>query len=186
MKIGTFIRNGSISAAALLAASCGQQVSTEAVSEADKNEIGSTLNNKEDVDVSQIPDGVIQVAIAARPDLKITGAEREEKNGVVYFDVAGITASGDEIELDIVQDGDHWRVVEIQRDIKFEDVPQPVRDALIANAPGITPDRIIESDQTDGVIIYEFFTRDEAGEETKYEVKYTKGEAVFLTNEWAH
>jgi hypothetical protein len=74
----------------------------------------------------------------------------------------------------------------VQRDIDLSQTPEPVREALNANAPGVAPDRVIESDQMDGVIIYEFFTRNADGEETKYEVKFAGGEAEFLTEEWVH
>jgi hypothetical protein len=85
-----------------------------------------------------------------------------------------------------MRDGDVWRVVEIQRDISMDQAPEPVRAALLAAAPGVEPARIIESDQGDGVIIYEFYTRDAAGEEQKYEVKFDGATAEFLAEEWAH
>ena len=128
----------------------------------------------------------MDAARAARPDVAFAEAERELRTGVVYFDVGGENDAGEEIELDIMQDGDGWKVVEIQRDITFAQTPTPVRDALEAQVPGAAPDRIIESDQTDGVVIYEFFIRGDDGAETKFEVKYAGGEAEFLTEEWAH
>ena len=149
-------------------------------------EIGASLNSKSDVGIADLPVGVLPAARAVRPDITFTQAEREVRNGVIYFDVGGVDANSQEIELDIMQDGDGWRVVEVQRDIDLSQTPAPAREALNANAPGVTPDRIIESDQTDGVVIYEFFTRDPDGKETKYEVKFAAGEAEFLSEEWVH
>ena len=149
-------------------------------------EVGATLNDKSGVAIAEVPEAVLAAARAARPDLTFSEAEREVRNGIVYFDVEGTTAAGDEIELDIMQDGAGWRVVEIQRDIGAGDLPDAVRTVLFENAPGIVPARIIESDQGDGIIIYEVFTRSASGEERKYEVKYDGITAEYLTEEWAH
>ncbi len=152
----------------------------------DKTEIGASLTNKIVVAIAELPDGVMQAAWETRPDTNFNSAEKEIRRGITYFDVGGIDENGDEIELDIMESGEGWRVVEIQRDISLAKTPEPVLSALAAHAPDIVPARIIESDQNDGVIIYEFFTRDENGAETKYEVKYEDNKAEFLTEEWAH
>lgn len=149
-------------------------------------EVGSSLSDKADVEIGDVPDGVLDAARAVRPSVAFVEAEYEKKNGVEYYEVAGLNEEGVEIELDIMRDGDVWRVVEIQRDISMDQAPEPVRAALLAAAPGVEPARIIESDQGDGVIIYEFYTRDAAGEEQKYEVKFDGATAEFLAEEWAH
>jgi hypothetical protein len=178
-----------LSSAALATASCtGQQPTDETASASDegKSEIGASLNEKSDVDIADLPPAVLDAAHAVRPNIEFTEAEKEVRNGVTYYDVGGLDESGEEIELDIMQDGDGWRVVEVQRDISFNETPEPAKAALLAKAPGISPARIIESDQTDGVIIYEFYTRNADGAEAKYEVKLENGEAEFLTEEWVH
>ena len=149
-------------------------------------EIGASLTKKVDVAIEDVPPAVLEAARERRPDLEFTAAEREQRGGRVYYDVEGVSPDSAEIELDIMQDGDGWKVVEIQRDIEFEEAPEPVRAALAQKAPGVVPDRIIESDQGDGVIIYEFFDRAPDGAESKYEVKFDGYTAVFLTEEWAH
>jgi uncharacterized membrane protein YkoI len=181
IKIAAVVFSG----AALLAAGCAKSTDDSQQASGDA-EIGSSLNDKSDVAVSELPEGVLQAARAVRPNITYTEAERETRNGLTYYDVGGVDADGNEIELDIMQDDDGWRVVEVQRDIDLSQTPEPVREALNANAPGVAPDRVIESDQMDGVIIYEFFTRNADGEETKYEVKFAGGEAEFLTEEWVH
>ena len=172
-------------AAAGLISACGAP-ETEINTQNNQPEIGASLNEKAEVAIADLPDGVLSTAQAVRPNVNFTEAEREVRNGVIYFDVGGEDENGDEIELDIMQDGDGWTVVEIQRDITLAQTPMSVRETLEENAPGVVPARIIESDQTDGVIIYEFFTRADDGTETKYEVKFENGEAEFLIEEWVH
>lgn len=171
--------------ALVLAVSCSPSGPTGENNE-DAAEIGSSLSDKSDIDIADLPPDVLAVAQAARPDVNFTEAETERRNGVTYYDVGGVDESGAEIELDIMQYGDSWRVVEVQRDISFAETPEVVRAALLARVPDASPDRIIESGQTNGVIVYEFFIRSEAGEETKFEVKLENGEAEFLEEEWAH
>lgn len=149
-------------------------------------EIGASLTEKTDVAINDVPPAVLNAAQTRRPDLEFTSAEKEQRDGRTYYDIEGLTADGAEIELDIMQDGDGWTVVEVQRDIEIDATPELVSDALAQNAPGVVPDRIIESDQGDGVIIYEFFDRSPDGTETKYEVKYDGETAVFLNEEWEH
>ena len=55
-----------------------------------------------------------------------------------------------------------------------------------ANEQPFAPTRIIESDQDNGIVIYEFFGADAAGEETKIEVKLENGAAEVLQAEWEH
>ena len=176
-------------AAAMLAftmGGCGENAATEEAAAAPETEIGASLNEKSDVSIDEVPEAVLAAARAVRPDITYTEAEKETRNGVTYYDVGGEDVNGQEVELDIMQDGDGWRVVEVQRDISFDETPDAVKAALLAAAPGAEPARIIESDQTDGVIIYEFYTRDADGAEAKYEVKLENGEAEFLDEEWAH
>lgn len=168
-----------------LCAGCAQDT-PQSASQNDSAEIGASLADKQAVPLSAVPEGVLAAARMARPDLAIQRAEREDRNGVRYYDLEGETADGDEIELDIMADGDGWAVVEIQRDLALDDVPMAVREVLGDAAGKISPSRIIESVQADGVIIYEFFTRDANGTEAKYEVKWANDEAVYLTEEWVH
>ncbi len=169
--------------ALLLASSCAAGEST---SDENGQEVGASLNDKTEVAIGDTPPAVLETARALRPDIAFTAVEKEVRNGRIYYDVEGTNEAGQEIELDIMQDGDAWVVVEIQRDIEFDETPSLVRDVLAENAPGVAPERIIESDQGDGVIIYEFFDRTADGVENKYEVKYDGETAVFLTEEWVH
>jgi hypothetical protein len=155
-------------------------------SEPQNEEVGASLSDKKDVAIADVPVEVMAAARERRADINYTGAEYEAKNGTEYYEVAGVDANGVEVELDIVREETGWRVVEIQRDITLDEMPAPARDALLAKAPDIKPARIIESDQGDGVIIYEVYTRDADGKEAKIEVKFDGATAEVLAEEWAH
>ena len=107
-------------------------------------------------------------------------------DGNEYYDVGGTMPDGSELELDITRIDGVWTVVETQRDIEMWAAPDPVADALRGKAPSWNPERIIESDQGNGVVIYEFLGEDDVGEETKIEVKYERGRAEVLVDEWLH
>ncbi|TNE60882.1 MAG: hypothetical protein EP335_17750 [Alphaproteobacteria bacterium] len=149
-------------------------------------EVGSSLNHKAMVPIAEVPVEVLTAAKLKRPGMTFEKAEEEKKGGNHYFDIEGKDADGNEIELDMVLTDTGWQVVEIQRDLAWDDVPAAVRETLTAHVPGVQPARIIESDQDNGTIIYEFFTRDAHGKEAKYEVKLTGGETEFLKDEWQH
>lgn len=134
---------------------------------------------------TELPPALTARVLAASPGLTITGAERKEREDRIYFDVAGQRPDGAEIELDVQQiDGD-FDIVEIQRDLAFDDMPEPVR-ALTASALGQNrPARIIESVQKDGVAIFELFAPGQPSEPSA-EVRFENGEAKFLTERWPH
>lgn len=167
-----------VASLALLAACAREEIKSE--------EVGASLSDKKDVAIADVPAGVMTAARAARSDVEFTEAEYEAKNGTEYYEVAGADPNGDEIELDIVREEAGWRVAEIQRDIALEEMPAPARDALLAASPDISPARIIESDQGDGIIIYEIYTRDASGAEQKTEVKFDGAATEVLAEEWAH
>ncbi|WP_417450405.1 hypothetical protein [Kordiimonas sp.] len=152
-----------------------------------EGDVGASLNHKVSVPVADIPPAVLMAAKAKRPGLTFTEAESETKGGHHYYDLEGHDNAGREIELDLMlgEDG-QWQVVEIQRDVLWQIVPALVQEELMANAPGVKPARIIESDQDNGTIIYEFYTRDANGVEAKYEVALKGEEATFLREEWQH
>lgn len=134
---------------------------------------------------AELPPALTARVVAASPGLVITGAERKEREGRIYFDVAGQRPDGSEIELDVQQTDDVFDIVEIQRDLAFDDMPGPVR-TLAATALGSDrPARIIESVQKDGVVIYELFAPEQPTEPSA-EIRYAGGEAGFLAERWPH
>ncbi|HEY0084639.1 MAG TPA: hypothetical protein VGB65_01890 [Allosphingosinicella sp.] len=139
------------------------------------------------VPLAEVPAEALAAATAARPGFRFVEAERETRDGRRYFDVGGTLADGGEIEFDIMEEGGRWRVAEIQRDIALSAAPAPVREAAARHDAAFAPTRIIESDQTDGIVIYELFGAkggDPRGR--KVEIKWDGSRAEVLTKEWAH
>lgn len=134
---------------------------------------------------AELPPALTAEVLAAAPGLTITGAERKQREDRIYFDVAGRRPDGAEIELDVQQINDRFDVVEIQRDLAFDDMPEPVR-ALTATALGqVRPARIIESVQKDGITIFELFAPGQPIEPSA-EIRFADGEARLLTERWPH
>ena len=156
-------------------------ISTHAADDVKK--IGSSLHQKQEVELSDVPDAVKSVILSRNPGFKMQEAEKELKHGNTYFDIEGLDAQGNEIEFDMLlgEDGS-WSIAEIQRDLSLEQCPEPVVNLYNKRVEDITPKRIIESDQGGGVIVYEFYTV-EGGKEKKYEIKLA---VDFLEKEWKH
>lgn len=139
------------------------------------------------VALADLPTPVLEAVRAARADFQIDEASSETRDGRNYYDVEGTLPDGSELELDLIQEGESWRVVEIQRDIVLAATPAPVRAALNGAENSFTPARIIESRQSDGLVIYEFYDAAREGiEPRKLEVKFDGSKAELLTSEWAH
>tara|TARA_R110000803_G_scaffold200927_1_gene265559 strand:- start:178 stop:753 length:576 start_codon:yes stop_codon:yes gene_type:complete len=138
-----------------------------------------------DLSVSEIPEAVRAVVMAAVPDLTVSGAQRKAREGRVYFDVEGELPDGSEIEFDILETDTGPEIVEIQRDLDWADVPALARDAAIAAKADVAPVRVIESRQTDDSIIYELFA-DGQPADPAMEVHVKDGVAEVLSERWPH
>lgn len=141
---------------------------------------------KEATALEHVPAEVLAAARAARPDLDIAEAEHEVRDGRDYYDVGGLLPDGSEMELDMTQVDGTWTVVEFQRDIGMEALPATVADVLAGARPDWLPERIIESEQADGIVIYEFFGTAEDAQPIKVEVKWDGSVAEVLQDEWLH
>src|SRR3712207_6112521 len=138
-------------------------------------------SGKVDVPLAQVPPEVLAVAKAEQPGFTPAEAEAETREGRRYFDVEGTLADGSEVEFDIMEEGGRWRVVETQRDIDFSAAPEPVRAAAAAHEAALAPSRVIESDQGDGVTIYELYAPEGGNPQgRKVEVKLEGGKAEIL------
>ena len=82
----------------------------------------------------------------------------------------------------LLEEDGSWSIAEIQRDLTLEQTPEPVAKLFKSKVPNILPKRIIESDQGDGVVVYEFYTVDNE-HERKYEIKM---QVELLEKEWKH
>jgi len=151
--------------------------------QASKIEPGASLHQKEAFEIANVPKAVLNEIKKSHPKFKPLEAENELKHGNTYFDIEGLDSDGNEIEFDmLLQKDNSWKIAEIQRDLNVDQVPEPVLKAFKQRIPTLAPTRIIESDQGNGVIVYEFFTNDN-NKEQKHEVKLT---VDFLEKEWKH
>lgn len=137
---------------------------------------GSAVQSVE-VAASDLPEGVRAAVLARLPGMEIAGAERKERDGRIFYDVEGRRSDGSEVELDVLDEGSAFRVVEVQRDIAWRDVPQAVTAAAEAAPIGFVPARVIESTQNDGTIIFELFAPGRPGEPAA-EVDWKDGKAA--------
>ncbi len=137
----------------------------------------------DDVNETDIPEGVRTAAEAKIPGMNIAEVERKERDGLVFFDVEGTRPDGSEVELDMLEENGSYTVVEVQRDIDWAEVPADAKSA----APDtlFTPVRVIESLQNDGTIIYELF-EDGKPKEPSAEISYKDGKAEMLTERWKY
>lgn len=133
------------------------------------------------VEVDAIPPGVTAAVRSAQPDLRVVQAELKEREGRRYYDVEGVLPDGSELELDLLQTGETWTVVEVQRDIAWAEAPASVRQA----AGQVEPVRVIESRQTDGAIVYELFAAGKP-QTPSLEVMLKDGRAKVLQETWPH
>ena len=103
-----------------------------------------------------VPAGIAAAASAAVPGISITGGEFNANR--TQFEVTGAMPNGDEVELDLAQTNGAWTVEEIQRDVAWASVPEPVRAAAAAAPKPFEPVRVIESKEPkDGAVVYELF-----------------------------
>ena len=84
----------------------------------------------------------------------------------------------------MVQSNGAWTVDEIQRDIAWSTVPEPVRAVAVAAPDSFEPIRVIESTQAaDGSIVYELFRATADGSPSRgpaMEVRWHEGSAEVM------
>lgn len=137
------------------------------------------------VAAKDLPAAVVAVVRAAAPGMTIKEAELKERENRRYFDVEGVMPDGSEIEFDLLEKDGAWSIVETQRDIAWSDAPKIVRDVAAASGKAITPVRVIESKQNDGMVIYELFAAGKP-KDPSMEVSFKDGQAKVLTEVWPH
>ncbi|MGK6354526.1 hypothetical protein ACMGDH_04790 [Sphingomonas sp. DT-207] len=176
--------------AAALAACSGGENPPPAANENENATTNGVLAAGPATNISEVSADALPPELAALiqktvPGMTVAEAERKEREGRIYFDVEGTRPDGSKVELDVLQEGSAFRVVEIQRDIAWNQAPAPVL-ATAKAAPGyFEPERVIESRQTDGSTIYELFAPGRR-DEPAIEVRLRDGKAELLTERWDH
>lgn len=133
----------------------------------------------------ETPADVRALAEGTRPGFVIEEVQKKVRDGRTYFDVEGELPDGSEIEFDILMTEAGPEIVEIQRDLDWAAVPEEVRAAAEASRAGLAPERVIESVQTDGAVIYELFAPGEPADPAM-EVSFVDGTAAVLKERWPH
>lgn len=170
---------GMMAAVMLALAGCGQAGDgSAALPDGPKAEVAT-------VAADDLPEGVRAVVLAAVPDMNIAEAQRKARDGMVFYDVEGARGDGSAVELDVIDEGGLYRVVEIQRDIAWSEAPAAVRAAADVAPDRFVPARVIESTQSDGSMIYELFTVDKPDEPTA-EIDWKNGKAKLRTERNAY
>ncbi|WP_041522202.1 hypothetical protein [Gilvimarinus agarilyticus] len=154
--------------------------------QAAQSDIGADLYQKEGISSDSVPAQALEAVQKLQPGFVLKEAEQESKHGNQYLDLEGVTADGTEIEFDmLLNEQDLWEVVEIQRDLSLADCPAPVRELYSETYDQKQPQRIIESKQMSGAVVYEFYFV--KGDKTeKSEIKLDGDSAVLLNEEWQH
>jgi hypothetical protein len=141
--------------------------------------------NASAIEAAALPPGVRAIVDRHVPGMVVAEAERKEREGRVYYDVEGKRPDGSEVELDVLQEGDRFTLVEIQRDLAWADAPADARTAAARAPDAFAPERVIESTQADGSIVYELFAPGKPAEPAM-EVQVRGGKAEVLAKRSAH
>jgi hypothetical protein len=141
--------------------------------------------NISEVSAAALPADLAALVQRSVPGMTVDEAERKEREGRVYYDIEGKRPDGSAVELDVLQEGGAWRLVEIQRDVAWKDAPATVLAAAKATKDAFEPERVIESTQTDGAVIYELFAPGREAEPAM-EIRLRGGKAEVLGERWAH
>ena len=139
-----------------------------------------------EVALSDVPQAVKDVVTAARGDFQMAEVLKKVRDGRVYYDVEGEVSGGVEIEFDVLMTEQGPKIVEIQRDLAWADVPLSARHVVDeANKDTLEIVRIIESLQTDQSIIYEVFVAGQS-DGPRFEVQAKDGQVKLLPERWKH
>ena len=88
-----------------------------------------------------VPAEIAAASSVAATGIAITSGEPDADGN--EYEVTGTMPNGDEIELDLVQSNGAWTVMEIQRDVAWSSVPDPVRASERASPISFEPVRVI-------------------------------------------
>lgn len=132
---------------------------------------------------STVPAEIAAAVSAAMPGITITGGELDDRGN--QYEVTGTMPNGDQLEFDLERSNGAWTVSEIQRDVPWSAVPEPVRAAAGAAPNPFEPVRVIESRQpADGAVIYELFAPPAQGARPgggpALEVRWHEGKAAVV------
>lgn len=138
-----------------------------------------------EIEPSALPASVTMAIAAERAGFTTEEVLKKVRDGRTYYDVEGELADGSELEFDVLVEGDTARIVEIQRDLAWDGLPEAVRKVGLEASGGAIPVRIIESVQTDGAVIYELFAEGQPADPA-HEIFVRGGNVTLLAERWVH
>ena len=133
----------------------------------------------------ELPSSVLAIIAIERPSFIAEEVLKKVRDGRIYYDVEGETSDGAEVEFDILMSDEGAEIVEIQRDLAWDSLDPEVQALTLGASDGAVPVRIIESVQTDGAVIYEFFAEGQPADPS-WEVRVRAGQAELLAERWIH
>lgn len=150
----------------------------------------SACTTAEPVQITEIvaenlPASVRTVILAERPDFTILDVLKKVRDGRTYYDVEGEVGDGSELEFDILMTETGAQIVEVQRDLNWDDLNADIQAATLKAMSGEKPVRIIESVQTDGAVIYELFAAGKPRDPAQ-EIRVRAGKIEHLAERWVH
>jgi hypothetical protein len=106
------------------------------------------------IDLAQLPAGSQAAVKAMFPRAKVKGAAREEEDNKTVYEIT-LEENGLTIDVTVNAEG---KIQVIEREIRAQDLPGPVKTALDAKYPGATQKIIERVDRiTDGRATLDFF-----------------------------
>jgi uncharacterized membrane protein YkoI len=105
---------------------------------------------EEKVPLDKVPKAVIDAVKAKFKDAELVGAEKENENGKVIYEI-NLKVKGQTIEVSVTPDG---KIVSIEKTITIKDLPKAVAEALDSKYPKATI-KIVEEVTEGGKTNYE-------------------------------
>lgn len=151
-----------------------------------ESEVRSSATEVTEIEISDLPQNIVALINEAQPDFRYEEVQKKIRDGRVYYDVEGLIGDDREIEFDVLMTLNGPEIVEIQRDISIEYLPETARLELEKiNIDQLVVTRIIESKQTDNSVIYELFVEGNAAD-PRFEIMIKNGKASLLEERWKH
>lgn len=113
----------------------------------------SSAAESDSISLDNVPGKVLDAASKAVPGVKFEKAGTEVEHGKLVYELKAMSKDGLAIEVDVTPNG---KILEIERQIRFESAPENVRQALDRAFPGFKPVFCEHSTRCCGATWFEF------------------------------
>ncbi len=124
-----------------------------------------------EMSMSDVPPEAHAGAMAAMPGVEFQEVQLDLDGGQATYELSA-QMDGKNVEVDVLSTGE---VIEVEREISMEEVPQAVQDALNKHLSGFQPETIEHSTRTNLATMYEFEGTDSEGQAIDVEVSEDGG-----------